>query len=289
MKIIPEWQQIDFSKIKGTVLVVGAPNTGKSTFARFAYSKFRNRYGSTAYLDGDPGQSVIGPPSTISVALAGPSDEGFPPGGRQWQWFVGACSPVGHMLNILVGFGRLTAKALGTGAAALVCDTSGFVDPKRGGAYLKWAKLDLLRPVVLFAIQQNDEIEPLLAPLRRSRRVRVVELPPAAAVRVRSPEQRRAYRAERFRQYFTKARTISLDGSKLAVFPFAAFDENRLVALENKGGYTLGLGLIQHASKKSDRVTISTPLQHADSIDGLRMGHLKLDPHTFQDLSAPIR
>jgi hypothetical protein len=56
------------------------------------------------------------------------------------------------------------------------------VDPAHGGAALKFAKIDLLSPQMVFAIQVKDELEPILQPLRRSLRGRLVVLGPSAAV-----------------------------------------------------------------------------------------------------------
>ena len=98
---------------------------------------------------------------------------------------MGAVSPRGHMLPLLVGAARLVDTAQAAGAETLIYDTTGLVDPAQGGTALKLAKIDLLRPAVLFALQRSNELESLLLPLRRSSRLRVIDLPLSPAVRVR--------------------------------------------------------------------------------------------------------
>ncbi|NIO10390.1 MAG: hypothetical protein GTO40_21240, partial [Deltaproteobacteria bacterium] len=63
------------------------------------------------YLDGDPGQSTLGPPGTMTLAVAENGDDTFPPRGRIWRGFVGSVSPVGHMLPVLTCAARLLGAA----------------------------------------------------------------------------------------------------------------------------------------------------------------------------------
>jgi polynucleotide 5'-kinase involved in rRNA processing len=41
MDILPEWEKIDLARLRGTLLVVGAPDVGKSTLARYIYRRLR--------------------------------------------------------------------------------------------------------------------------------------------------------------------------------------------------------------------------------------------------------
>ena len=72
------------------------------------------------------------------------------------------------MLSMLVGASRLCGLAFKSGARWVVYNSCGLVDASRGGLALKLAEIDLLRPAALFAIQSQQELEPLLMPLRRS-------------------------------------------------------------------------------------------------------------------------
>ena len=176
--IPPEWAQLDLQGLSGTLMVVGPPDVGKSTFARYLFRRFCAVFPCVAYLDGDPGQSTLGPPGTMTLALAEKGDETFPPKGRIWRGFVGSVSPAGHMLPVLICAARLAEAARDAGAQVIVYDTTGLIDPSRGGIYLKLAKIDLLRPAVLFAIQRKQEMSALVLPLQRSRRLQLIELTP---------------------------------------------------------------------------------------------------------------
>ena len=282
LDIPPAWEKIDCAAIRDVLMVVGATDTGKSTFARYLYQRLCAQPGlRAAYLDGDPGQSTLGPPTTLTLALGNRGDASFPPAGPLWRRFVQATSPRGHMLPMLVGAARLVQAAHDAGATAVVYDTSGLVSSVDGGVNLKHAKIELLRPSVVFAIQRDRELEPLIAPLRRQ--VRLVELRASLAAQRRDVPTRQTYRASQYARYFSAARSLIVDWGRLAVFPVPRFAFNQLVALEDAGGFTLALGWVELAELKARRVTLRTPLASLDQVNALRLGDVTLDPGTFRD------
>lgn len=281
------WEQLPLAEWRGVLLVIGAPDVGKSTFARYLYSRLSDLGRRVAYLDGDPGQSTLGPPATLTLALGLPGDASFPPKGRLWRKFVGAVSPRGHMLPLLVGAARLVCAAQEAGADVIVYDTSGLVDPLQGGVNLKLAKIDLLRPTVILAIERANELRPILMPLHYSRRVPVVKLASSPAAIARDVPTRQAHRAAQFARYFAGARPLALDCRRLAIFPTPDFALNQLVALEDAQGFALGLGIVRYAELHIGHVTLLTPLSSLEGVDALHLGDLTVDPHTYRDQRLP--
>ena len=277
------WSHLELAHLRGTLMVIGAPDTGKSTFAQYLYRQLCAESRCVAYLDGDPGQSTLGPPTTMSLVIGTSGDTAFPPQGKTWRSFVGAVTPRGHMLPVLVGAARLVQAAQAYGADAIVYDTSGLVSPTEGGLNLKLSKIDLLRPSTVFSIQREQELEPLITPLRHSRRVRVVDLQPSPSIQPRNTLTRQAYRASRFAQYLHAARPLTVDWERLAVLPSPGFVFHRLAALEDADGFTLSLGIVQVADLCKKQVELLTPLKSIDGVDTLRLGDLTLDPQTFRD------
>jgi polynucleotide 5'-hydroxyl-kinase GRC3/NOL9 len=197
-----EWKDLDLHGISGRVIVIGASDTGKSTFSQYLFQRLINNRGYIGYLDGDPGQSRLGPPTTMTLACSVPGKLDFPPGGKKWQWFVGSVTPHGHMLPMLIGAARLMYAASSHGIETVIYDTTGLIDPLHGGLDLKLAKVDLIQPAIIFAIQHENELDPIIVPLIRSRRVKVIKLKPSAAIRARSQAHRQAYRKAMFARYF---------------------------------------------------------------------------------------
>jgi polynucleotide 5'-hydroxyl-kinase GRC3/NOL9 len=275
------WERIAVSAIKDLVLVVGAPDTGKSTYARYLYRRLCAYHECVAFIDGDMGQATLGPPTTMTVALGNPGEDAFPPAWLGLRVFVGHISPRRHMLPTLVGAHKLVQRAREGGASAIVFDTTGLVDPDQGGDALKRAKIDLLQPTLVVGLQRHNELEHLLVPLRRSRRTHVIDLPVSRAVRRRSVSERREHRASGYRAYFAEARSLKLVWQEMAVVPAAAFATHRLLALTDADGFALALGTV--LSTSAGTVTVHTPLASADGVDALRLGDLALDPETFSE------
>ncbi len=281
--ILPAWENIDARSLRGPVLILGAPDAGKSTLTRYLYMRLTQAGRKAAVLDGDPGQSKLGPPTTMTVALAKAGEPSYPPNGQHWQQFVGAVSPVGHMLPIIVGAGRLVQAAKQAGAEVILYDTTGLVDPGQGGLYLKLAKIDLLQPETVIVLHGNSELRPLLAALRRSKRCRLIELAPSDQAQQRGLTARQAHRSERFRNYFESAGTLVVPWRNFAVLPKVQFERDRIVALEDKNGFVLGLGLVEAFDREARTVTLRTPRGSLDDVDAIRIGDVGLDAETFRD------
>jgi len=283
MDIPTAWEKIDVSSLKGILMVLGEPDVGKSTFSQYLYRRLCSISSHVAYLDGDPGQSILGPPCTMTLALATEGDDSFPPRGRIWRRFTGSTSPRGHMLQILIGAARLTAIARQEGVEAIVYDTTGFVNPVGGGLLLKFAKIDLLHPEYLIAIQQDEEMESLLEPLRRSHRTALLEISCSPAAQRTGAPTRRAHRAAQYSRYFSQINRLQVNWSEMAIFPAPAFQPNRLVAMEDVDGFAIGLGVVEQIHPESCEVTILTPLSSMKNVNALRLGDIAVDLESFQD------
>jgi polynucleotide 5'-hydroxyl-kinase GRC3/NOL9 len=73
MDITPEagWEGLmeELLRRKGTVLVLGASDSGKSTLARYLIEGFLANGLRAAFVDSDIGQSSLGLPGTISMKV----------------------------------------------------------------------------------------------------------------------------------------------------------------------------------------------------------------------------
>ena len=278
------WEELDLSELSGTMMIVGPSDVGKSTFSRYLFKRLCTIYPRVAYLDGDPGQSTLGPPGTMTLAMANNGDDTFPPQGRRWRKFVGSVSPVGNMLAMLTCAARLLEAAREAQAQAVIYDTTGLVEPARGGIHLKLAKIDLLRPAVLFALQRKEELKTLLLPLRRRRHMRVLEFSPSSAAQRRDTPVRKAHRAAQFAQYFTHSSQLRVTWTQFAVLPAPRFNLHRLVALEDEDGFTIGLGIVAQIDRFYRQVIVHTPVDTLNGVEVIRLGDLLVDPLTFEDI-----
>jgi polynucleotide 5'-hydroxyl-kinase GRC3/NOL9 len=259
-------------------MVLGAPDTGKSTLAAYLYQALRRRGHRAAYLDADVGQSCLGLPTTLNLSMA---DEGadfsFPPQGLHFAYFVGAVTPRGHMLPMVVGSHQLQQKALSLGAEVIIVDTTGLVDREQGGKALKQWKIELLAPSTVIGLQRGRELEPILWPLRRDRRVRCVELAISPYATVRSREARIARRRERLARYFRKAQTRELVLAQTAVYDLERLEAGALLAFQDGEGFALGLGVVEEISRPAGKVRVRTPVANLEDVMSVRFGAARWD------------
>ena len=268
-----QWTRLNVEDLLGTVMIVGASDTGKSTLARYLFQELCRQGIRAAYLDADLGQSTLGLPTTLTLALmVERGDDRFPPQGAGAIFFVGATTPRGHMLPTVIGAYRLQQKALALGAEAIVVDTTGLVDKTQGGKALKQWKIELLAPRVVIGVQRSRELEPILWPLRRDGRVRSVDLAVSPHVVERSREARIARRRERLARYFEEPHSHLLNLRRMAVYDLERLTVGALLAFQDAEGFALGLGAVQEADPMGGTAIVRTPLSSLEGVASVRFG-----------------
>jgi polynucleotide 5'-hydroxyl-kinase GRC3/NOL9 len=279
IQVPPQWEDIARQLPTGPVMVIGAVNSGKSTFVRWLTGELRRRGEVAGWLDADTGQSTLGLPATMNLARVRKGD--FPPI-PEAVFFTGSISPRGHMLPALVGVQLLKERAEALGVDALVVDTSGLVEREGGGGALKEWKIALLRPAVVVALQREGELEHILGPLRREKRLTLHVLPVAETVRPRSREERAERRRRQFADHFSKASEVRVSLGGLPVYGLEKAGKGRLLSFQDEGGFSLGLGVVAGVGRGIFEVV--TPLGPDVQPAGLRVGELRLDPETGEEI-----
>ncbi|CAN2040083.1 Polyribonucleotide 5'-hydroxyl-kinase Clp1 P-loop domain-containing protein [Candidatus Magnetomoraceae bacterium gMMP-15] len=274
-----QWKEINIDNISGTVIVIGKSDTGKSTLIRWLVNILcQNK--KIGWLDGDIGQTSLGVPATMNLAVIDNVLNELPC--PQTSFFVGAVTPSGNMLPTLVGVQRLREQAFKKGVNVLVMDTTGLVAKKAGGGALLQCKIELLQPKTIIALQRKQELEHVLAPLRRDRNLKLYVLPPVEAVKCRSPEKRKERRTKLFRNYFKLAVNQELQFFDLPVYGVENATRLSLIGLQDKDGFVLGLGIVLSIQKRV--LEILTPLADLSKVASLRFGALQLDPNTGEEV-----
>ena len=278
------FEEIDASP--GCVFILGAPDTGKSTMAHFLCDQSIQQGLKTAYIDGDLGQSVYSPPTTLGLTLLTKPPRTMETLGWDFLYFIGATSPANHLLATAVGFQRLMLKAFEVGAQMVVVDTSGLVTGELGFA-LKFYKIELLNPRHIVVIQKSEETEHILKPLQVRKGMKIHRLAPSQGVRERSPEVRRAYRQRRFEEYFSGSslRRISLNAVELITphFPHLRVDDKgeslngTVVGLNDEANFTRGLGIWKGFDGERNDVSIATPVEDFSEVRYLHLGYITID------------
>lgn len=204
--IPPSWQRaLDELRARpGVIMVLGALDTGKSTLVQVVIHSVQQAGRTVGWVDCDVGQSDLGPPTTIGLAIVTPSTDVATEVQADAMRFVGSTSPSGHLLPMVTGTLRMMQLAEQRNAEAIVINTTGMVYGGSARA-LNMHLLDVVKPDDILALQAQSEIEHLLRPIERQGRSRLHRLPVSQKVRHRSREARRQIRQERFRAYFQNA------------------------------------------------------------------------------------
>ena len=276
------WKALRQNQLHGLVMVIGAPDSGKSTFCRYLYSQLLAQQRPCAYLDGDPGQAFLGPPTTLSLASG---DLEHPT--QVWRRFVASLSPRGNMLTMLTAISRLVRKGFRQKAEVILYDTDGLIDPQQGGIYYKFALIELLVPQTICLLSIENELQPLLNYFLRQSRTAVYHFRASAAVQPRSPEVRRQYRTNQLAAYFATAKFLELNWHEMPVWPGPRFFPNQLLALTDRDGYCLSLAILLDHQAETRQLRLLTPLSTLEPIAALHLSRLSLDPQTFQTQFIP--
>lgn len=275
---------------KGITILLGATDTGKSTLAQFLIFHLCRRGLMVALVDADIGQSFLGPPTTIGLSLFKSHPD--------WElvlsppeiFFVGSTTPEGYFPSHLKGVKRMVDKAISSGAEVVLIDTTGFVSGE-AGKELKRRKIELLSPRFILALQKSDEIEPILELYKENPLYKIHRLPLSEQVRPRSMEERRTYRADRFRDYFKDSVIHEFAFDKLQIegnvldpsgetipLDWSLKINGLLIGLKNSDDETLGLGLIRNYFEEKKVVRISTPLRDIQRVKTIQLSSHKVIP-----------
>ncbi|MDH7600866.1 MAG: Clp1/GlmU family protein [Armatimonadota bacterium] len=203
METTLEWEQT-ISQIvadPGVSIIIGAVDTGKTHFCTLLANAGVRAGVRTAVVDADVGQSEIGAPGTIGMAIVGAPFETMSELPAKALYFIGATSPMRHLVECVVGTRKMVDAALADGSQLVVVDTTGLIDGEIGRR-LKTNKVHLVRPKYLVGIQKKREVDCLLAPFAKSSDIRTIRLSSSELARPKPVEFRAARRQTKFYNHF---------------------------------------------------------------------------------------
>ncbi|MCE1247132.1 MAG: polynucleotide 5'-hydroxyl-kinase [Firmicutes bacterium] len=278
IRIGDKWTQVSekFAEKGGVLVTLGAPDTGKSTFNFWLCRELDKMGKTTAVVDCDMGQSDIGPPSALGMAIIKPGIEKFSDLQPDGIWFAGSVKPSGHFLQGLAGVTKLTGKAKAMGATHIVVNTTGWIDGP--GIFYKQQKIDAVLPSFIVGFQYERELLHVVSAYRRYDGVSTIFIEPSPSVCKRKSDERRIYRDEKFRQYFSDASMIALSTAKTGISGYGFFPDetrlaNQIVALINSEGEHKALGIVRKFNSKNRIIEIEAKL--TDNPSAIRRIHFE--------------
>jgi polynucleotide 5'-hydroxyl-kinase GRC3/NOL9 len=250
------------------VYVMGEPDSGKTSLCRFLVGALAEHVGAASYLDCDPGQSTIGPPSTIGLERAD---------GSVLLRFAGSTSPRGYLLQNARAIAHL-ARLAGR-EHPMVIDSSGYVTDDAAREF-QYTIIDLLRPQIVVALGSSAAVESVCRSFRRSASVRSV--PVSRSVQRRSTATRRAYREARFGEYFRSATEVVVQRSSVGLIgrvPNGPGEQarGRLVGVLDEDQLLLSLGLVVDARPHEERIIVLAKPIDPRRVCSLQFSHMRVD------------
>ncbi|MEM1587047.1 MAG: Clp1/GlmU family protein [Candidatus Bathyarchaeia archaeon] len=210
--IPPSWEEVSekifsFSdKVK--VAVLGATDSGKSSFSTYLVNMALSRGLRVALIDGDLGQSDLGPPGTLGLSILkrfiiDPSD--LQP---DHIIFIGITSPQNVVSRVINGLMGLRDKALSIGPDMIVINTDGWVDGEEAINY-KRQLIKALEPTFTVIMHGRGNLTPLVSSLSENNTIMLLaEIP--EKIKKRDRETRKAIRESLYKRYLRDARIRSV-------------------------------------------------------------------------------
>jgi polynucleotide 5'-hydroxyl-kinase GRC3/NOL9 len=196
----------DLQAKPATAMVLGTTDSGKTSFCTYLINKLTGQKKKIAVLDGDLGQSDVGPPCTVSYALVTkPITDLFNLQAKN-AIFIGATSPDGAVDKVIESLSQLKKEILGSDPDYVVVNSDGWVDGEEAVKY-KIQLVEKINPDAIFCIQQKDELAPLLNGLEKYRRT-TVESP--SVISQRTGEKRKNLRELGYTKYLRNAKVQSI-------------------------------------------------------------------------------
>jgi len=220
-----------------TVLILGKIDSGKSSFCTYIVNKLLTEACRVAVLDGDIGQSDIGPSGTIGYGVTSKSITELHRLKLQNAFFVGITSPILAIVKTIEGLTTMKGELLQRAPDFVVINTDGWVSGDIAIRY-KTALVKELKPDVIVAIQRQDELEPLIASLEAP----IIRIDSSTSLSPRTAEKRRNLREMTYSRY--------LEGAKIQCYPLNQVTVEPKDALPKRQEPNKGLLLGLHAKNK---------------------------------------
>ena len=281
--IPPSWTRaseilLSCPKKPSIAIVLGGVNSGKTSFCTYLVNKIIDKKRTVAVLDGDLGQSDVGPPCTVAYAFATKPIAELQELDAENAFFVGVTSPKDAVSRTIEGLISMKEEILNRTTDFVAVNTDGWVEGEKAVEY-KTRLVEKLKADVIFCIQQGDELRLLLDAFQEFSTV-MIESP--TTVMQRSREKRRSLRELNYINYLANSKVKSWFLDQLVV------EEDNVLGLSQNYRGTKEAGKVReilemeplHLAELSDTVVIaikktcsvsSSAIEKAEEITGKKI------------------
>jgi polynucleotide 5'-hydroxyl-kinase GRC3/NOL9 len=240
-------------------MVLGAADCGKSSLCTYLLNNLLDGKCKVAVLDGDVGQSDIGPSGTVGYALVSKRVAELYDLKLKNAFFVGVTSPITATSKTIEGLAVMEAEILQGQVDFVLINTDGLVNGDIAVQY-KAELIKALKPDIIVALQTQDELAPLITTLETP----TIVVEPSFALKQRTPEKRKTLREMTYTRYLKKAKLLCIPKSQVTIEPRSAIPKNQepekgiLVSLYGRGTKFLGIGVLREVNVERKTLKIQT-------------------------------
>ncbi len=197
-----------------TIMVLGGIDSGKTSFCNYLANTALSLGRSVSLIDGDLGQSDVGPPGTVGLSIIKkPIVDPFnlKP---DHVIFIGVTSPYTAVKSIIESLVDLKAKAIDLGSNFVIINTDGWVEGA-GAVEYKLNLIRMVKPDFIVAIQGNSELKPIIGSLSGLEEVLIIDVP--KNIKKRDRETRKIIRESSYKKYLKDGKIRSYPLSWITV------------------------------------------------------------------------
>lgn len=260
----PSWNKaveaiLGLQKRHVVVLILGSADCGKSSLCTYLFNKLVDGNCKVAVLDGDLGQSDIGPSATVGYGMASKHVAGLRNLKLRNAFFVGATSPIAALAKTVEGLTAMKTEIMQQQVDYVLINTDGWVSGDVAVRY-KTELVKALNPDLVVGIQANDELAPLIANLETP----AILVEPSFALKQRTPEKRKSLREMTYARYLKNAKTQCYPKSQVTIEPRNAIPKNQepekgiLLGIYGRGTKFLGIGVLREINPVRKAIKVQT-------------------------------
>jgi polynucleotide 5'-hydroxyl-kinase GRC3/NOL9 len=242
------------------ILILGKIDSGKSSYCTYLVNKLVNGKCRVAVLDGDLGQSDIGPSGTIGYAVTSKPVTELYNLKLENAFFVGVISPILAIRRVIEGLTAMMAQILKETIDFVVVNTDGWV---AGDVAIRY-KTELIReikPDLIIGVPQRNELDQLIANIERTP---IILVEPSSSLNPRNPEKRKILREMTYTRYLKDAKMQCYPMSQLTIEPKTAIPKSQepekglLVGLFASKNEFLGIGVLREINTLRKALKVQT-------------------------------
>jgi len=275
----PEWEELfrELRKLKGTALLLGATDSGKSTLVKYLARRLVAETIRVSVIDSDVGQSSLGLPGTISMKVFS-KEKDVEQYTFQKMSFVGTTNPA-KRISLMIESTKKMVDAGREEADIILVDTTGLISGEIGRA-VKVGKIRAIEPEHVIALQRHNELEHILRLIEHSVIHRICV---SIVAKCRDRENRMRYRQKKFFDYFDEKRISEFvlhqhdswffDNGKSFSLKSGDFRPGTIIGL-NHDDDTMALGVLVEITAES--ITFKSPIHSLKGINRVLFSEMTL-------------